>query len=262
MIEWKLKQFIFHIALLLSIGLLSNSLYAENTSRLKLTPLSDSAWLALSNQQTWIPALGSMLVAISGEDHAISDWASATNPVFGSSFNARNASDQLNALGSLNLLVSSLLVPVPEQETVWRYRGKQFIFSSMALESTYLTTKLIKTQSNKLRPDESDRLSFPSGHTSRAAVQSTMSVANIAELHNIHEIPQHIWQTTTLTVAALTGWARIEGKKHYPSDVLAGYALGNFFGQLANNMLLHPDRLLSISYVPEYSFGIQLSYRW
>jgi len=29
-------------------------------------------------------------------------------------------------------------------------------------------------------------------------------------------------------VALGTGWARVEAQKHYPSDVLAGMALGNF----------------------------------
>ena len=33
---------------------------------------------------------------------------------------------------------------------------------------------------------------------------------------------------TNLALASATAWARVEGKKHFPSDVLAGAALGHF----------------------------------
>ena len=32
-------------------------------------------------------------------------------------------------------------------------------------------------------------------------------------------------------LAGTTAWARIEAEKHFPSDVLAGAALGNFFAR-------------------------------
>lgn len=241
------------------VGLLSNAASADSDSR---SSFGSSVSDALISRQTWIPALGSLMVIVSGEDQAISDWASTNTPIFGSGPNARQASDQLNDLGSINLLVSSVLLPVPYLESGWEFRSKQLLFTSASLESTYLTTNFIKNQTKKQRPDQSDRLSFPSGHTSRAAVQSSMSVENIKAMPFVDGSAQRVWQASAITTAALTGWARVEGQKHYPSDVLAGYALGNFFGELANNLLLHPGSQLSFSYLPNQSIGLQIEFQW
>ena len=50
---------------------------------------------------------------------------------------------------------------------------------------------------------------------------------------------------TTLTLA--TAWARIEAKKHYPSDVLAGMALGHFIGAFVNDAFLDADSSPNLS---------------
>ena len=39
----------------------------------------------------------------------------------------------------------------------------------------------------------------------------------------------------------LTGLARVEADQHYPTDVLAGIALGNFVSSFAFNLLLERD---------------------
>jgi membrane-associated phospholipid phosphatase len=39
-------------------------------------------------------------------------------------------------------------------------------------------------------------------------------------------------------LAAGTAWARVEGGVHFPSDVLAGAALGNFMGRLFQHAFL------------------------
>ena len=38
-----------------------------------------------------------------------------------------------------------------------------------------------------------------------------------------------------------TAWARVEGERHYPSDVLAGMAIGHFFGAFITDAFLGLD---------------------
>ena len=45
-------------------------------------------------------------------------------------------------------------------------------------------------------------------------------------------------------------WGRIEAGKHYPSDVLAGYALGHFLAALVDNALGERTRRLQIKTRP------------
>ncbi len=43
------------------------------------------------------------------------------------------------------------------------------------------------------------------------------------------------------TLTAATAWARVEAHQHYPSDVLAGMALGHFFGAFFTGAFLGLD---------------------
>jgi membrane-associated phospholipid phosphatase len=40
------------------------------------------------------------------------------------------------------------------------------------------------------------------------------------------------------TLTAATAWARLEANQHFPSDVLAGVALGHFFGAFFTDAFL------------------------
>jgi membrane-associated phospholipid phosphatase len=42
-------------------------------------------------------------------------------------------------------------------------------------------------------------------------------------------------------LTAGTAWARVEAKKHFPSDVLAGIAIGHFIGAFMNDAFLGLD---------------------
>ena len=82
---------------------------------------------------------------------------------------------------------------------------------------------------------------FPSGHTSGAFASVTLSNHNLNSIRMPENLRLPI-QTTNVIVGAATGVARIEGKRHYPSDVLAGAALGHFLSAFFHDVFLgHPE---------------------
>ena len=93
------------------------------------------------------------------------------------------------------------------------YNGfKSFMKSYLA---TITMTYLIKKGTHKLRPDGSDYLSFPSGHTSSAF--SGASFVHFRYGFN-YSIPLYL-------LASFTGYSRVKSKKHYIEDVAFGAGL-------------------------------------
>jgi membrane-associated phospholipid phosphatase len=93
-----------------------------------------------------------------------------------------------------------------------------------ALSSVYGLKRTIKRQ----RPDASSKLSMPSGHATHAFLYANWIDQNI-EQHGLPNYAETSIEVAAYGLATLTSWSRIEGKKHYPSDVLVGAALANFF---------------------------------
>lgn len=87
---------------------------------------------------------------------------------------------------------------------------------------TAAATQLLKHWTRSRRPDGSDHLSFPSGHTSAA-----FSIAATRSVHRPGEAP--LW----LAGAATIGASRVVLNRHRPEDVLAGAAIGIGFGASA-----------------------------
>lgn len=90
-------------------------------------------------------------------------------------------------------------------------------FISNAL--TGLSVKFIKKQTHKLRPDGSDHMSFPSGHTASAFVAAEFMSQEYKDVSPWYGIAAY-------SVATATGGLRIANNKHWFSDVVAGAGLG------------------------------------
>ena len=101
-----------------------------------------------------------------------------------------------------------------------RFRSATYDFAqAMIVNGAY--TGILKYSVQRTRPDGSDSLSFPSGHTS-----SAFSLATVAERH-------YGWKVgvPAYLLASGIGISRIEKDKHYLSDVLAGATLGLIVGR-------------------------------
>lgn len=95
----------------------------------------------------------------------------------------------------------------------WQAEDRGKAFGCLALENglTLGLTELVKRTVRRERPDASDRLSFPSGHSAMAAVNARG------------------WRWS-LAVNVPIG--RQMAGKHWPSDTIAGFALGASIGRI------------------------------
>ena len=80
-------------------------------------------------------------------------------------------------------------------------------------------TEVLKRTVKEERPDQSDDLSFPSGHTS-------IAFTNAALLYYEYKDSNLWYASSGFLFATATGVLRIANNKHYTSDVLAGAGIG------------------------------------
>ena len=131
---------------------------------------------------------------------------------------ARNekAWDDASTVGEAALVAAALGAPAVQGD----WNGD--LQAAGSIGAAYLVTKGLKETFPEDRPDGSNNKSFPSGHTS-------ISFASAATLQN-----RYGWKVglPAQAVAAFVGVARIEARKHYWYDVVAGAAIGEASGFL------------------------------
>ena len=192
------------------------------------------ALAAATDPNTWLPALGATLILVTDRDQAWSDWARRERPVFASASAARQTSDVLLYTSVGVALASSLWVP---EGRAISSRPSRLLVQLGAMAANGLVTQTFKLGVGRSRPDDSDTLSFPSGHASVAFTGATLTRRNLARLD--FQVPlRRLLDVGAISLAAGTAWARLEAGVHYPSDVLAGAALGNFVAAFVNDAFL------------------------
>jgi membrane-associated phospholipid phosphatase len=126
----------------------------------------------------------------------------------------------------------------------WRAGGT---VATMGLESAFLTlglTQVIKNTAQRERPFvynstvpnalkyQSDaRRSFFSGHTSMSATACFFTAQVYSDLYPESRWRPVVWGAAA-TLPAVAGYFRYRGGKHFPTDILAGYAVGALSGWL------------------------------
>lgn len=83
-----------------------------------------------------------------------------------------------------------------------------------------LLTLILKYSVKEKRPDNSNRLSFPSGHTATA-----FAFASVVGIHH-----EWYWSVAAYSLASFVGFSRIHDKKHFTHDVIAGATIGVAYG--------------------------------
>lgn len=205
--------------------------------------LGQSALKAISHPQTWVPLAGAAVIGVGGWDDDISDWAVRETPLFGS--NAEDVSDGLRTVNTAAWLASAFLTP---SDGIGN-RTKGLLVQGSAVVVENYSVNGLKSLIGRERPNGENEKSMPSGHTSRASVGAALAATNLEYM----DMPA--WARSTLQVglygtAAATGWARVEAEKHYPTDVLVGYAVGQFIGRFFQEAFFNDAGGASVHFAP------------
>ena len=201
--------------------------------------VGNAALDAVVSPATWLPAAGALVLQIDNWDHRVSAYASRQTPIFGSQSNALNYSDYFLAASEATYALTVLTTPSGDQPADWMAaKFKGLAVGMAAYGITEGSTYGLQLASHRQRPNQSDSLSLPSSHSSSTSVYSTLAASNL----NYICIPKPVCLAGKIGCTLMpvgTAWARIEGKMHYPSDVLLGMALGHFLGTFMNNAFMN-----------------------
>ena len=215
-----------------------------------LEKIGQSAYRALVDWQTLVPAAGALIFTIDHFDTRVSDWASQNHPVFGSESGARRASDILLGGTFVEAIGTSFATPSGEDSKDWEIaKAKGFGVELLAFGATGGTVILLRKTTQRTAPD-GRKDQFPSGHETLGVGNLTLSNRNLDYIPMSDEVRIPI-QAGNIAYGALLGWARVEARGHYPTDVLVGAALGHFINAFIYDAFMN---------LPESkNFGISVS---
>ncbi len=204
-----------------------------------LKKIPRAAWNALVDPQTFIPAAGALVFGLSKWDKKVSHWATEHTPIFGSTSNAANDALYLDIPLYTEVFVTALATPSGDDSKDWVYSK----LKGMAVEGTAElvtagATSLLKDAAGRTRPNRSGNASFPSGEASAAFSSVALSNRNLDSV----DLPQEVkvpLKVVNILLGSSVAWARVEAQAHFPSDVLAGAALGNFLSATVHDAFLN-----------------------
>ncbi len=258
--DLKMRRFLVLICLFASLsgagcGTLQNGRgWGEDAfSSPTLERVGQSAYRALLDWQTLVPAAGALLLRIDNWDQKISDWAGQHHPLFGSERGARNAGDIIYAGSYVEAYGTSFATPSGEDSGDWvRAKAKGIGVELLAFGLTGGTTLLLRETTHRTSPDGTYHYVFPSGHEALGVGNFTLSNRNLDYIAMSDEIRTPI-QAGNIALGAVLGWSRVEGRAHFPTDVLVGAALGHFLNAFIYDafMGLPESKNFGISVTPQ-----------
>ncbi len=217
--------------------------------------LKRSARDAVADPKLWGSLLAIGVLQATNLDQELSDQLREHTPLFNSNSQAEARSDDLSELTAVAYISTGLLAPGPADSGQWLSAKARLLGAEWAsVKLTRSTASAIKSISKRQRPNALNDRSFPSGHATSASIQAQMANLNVDYLNASDAFKRNLqWGFDGLAV--LTGWARVEAGMHYPSDVLAGWVLGQFTGYLAKSFIT-PDKEPVFVYPQLYDDGI------
>lgn len=121
-----------------------------------------------------------------------------------------------------------------------------------ALVLAGVQTQILKMSVRRVRPDNTDRAAFPSGHTSASFALATVAAS------------QWGWEVgvPACLLAGFVGYTRMEGRNHYFSDVLFGAGVGIVSGRAVYKVRrrAHADRYVFAPFIMPGGGGVAVSF--
>ena len=205
---------------------------------------------ALIDPQTFVPAAGALVFGLSKWDKKVSHWATEHTPIFGSTINAANSAIYFEIPLYTEVFITALATPSGDNSKDWVYsKMKGMAVEGAAELLTVGVTSLLKDVTGRTRPNGSSHASFPSGEASAAFSSVALSNRNLDSI----ELPKEVkipLKIANILLGTTVAWARVEAQAHFPSDVLAGAALGNFL-----SITVH-DSFLNLPKEKTYGFNV------
>lgn len=214
--------------------------------------LGRAARAAAVEPATWVPLAGAAVLSIGSLDEDLSDWAARKTPVFGD--DAADWSDDLRDFNTLSYFAAAAMAP--SEDFGSRLGGLAVGVGTMLMEGA--VSEGLKSLSSRQRPNRRGDRSFPSGHASQASSRATLTLRTLRH-YELAPWQRRAGQVSILATAGAAAWARVEAQKHYPTDVLVGFAVGSFLANFAHNLFL-ADPGVSLTLTPEHG-GATLSVR-
>jgi membrane-associated phospholipid phosphatase len=189
---------------------------------------------AARDPAVWGPLLGAALLQIGDADRTLSDRLREDTPLFGSTTAAEQASDDWRDATGWLWVGSALLAPGPGRAGDWlSLKSRLLLQQWLAAKTARGLTSGLKSLTGRERPNGLNDRSFPSGHATTASAQARLACYNLTQAgHPDAALAAGLCRTGQVAALA-TGWARVEAGMHYPSDVLAGWAIGRFLTRTA-----------------------------
>ncbi len=197
---------------------------------------------AVTDPWVWAPLAGATALQVDHLDERLSHWGRTRDPLFGSEANATRWSDRLRSASVGVDVATVLLAPSGRFDRTWlEDKAKGYLVNLTAATTAIESTTLLQHLVRRERPNRANDHSFPSGHSAASAAYTRLATLNL------QEIPMAGGARGALAagmhaLAFATAWARVEGGWHYPSDTLAGMAIGNFCGEFFNDAFMGLDR--------------------
>ena len=150
------------------------------------------------------------------------------------------------------LLYSSFLLPALPlvDKRMKEDQGKIYLLYAETLLLTHGITQLSKNIALRTRPyvynedvsieeklSVNSRYSFFSGHVSTVSSLTFLTASIISQYHPKGKLMPLVWSTAALLPVA-TGYFRVKSGKHFPTDVMVGYATGALIGIMVPNLHL------------------------
>ena len=186
---------------------------------------------------------------------------------------ASNYNTEINSVSDY-LLFSSFALPFTH------YLGKKgrsegFAIAGMAFQTLFIEdglTNILKAATKRFRPytyndnvpieeklGNGARYSFPSGHVATTAATSFFTATVFTDLYPESKWGKVVWGAA-LIIPGLTGFMRYEAGKHFPTDILFGYAIGASAGYFIPKLHRISNDDMSIRLIPAQG-GVVLSYK-
>lgn len=208
----------------------------KSPSNFNFQHVTDAAVDALLEPTTLVPSIGAALFAVGDFDEEASDWARDEHPIMGRRERAQDHSYNYMYAVGIGTLVICGLSSCNHDTSCGQSRLYNLAAASLSGLSTNLAVESLKRTVDREKPNHADsHTSFPSGH-SATSFSMARSSSRCIEKSSVNGYIKSAVKIVSNAAASISAWSRVEAERHYPSDILAGAAIGNFLTDFVFNL--------------------------